>query len=113
MNDQSHDDKLKAFSQKLEQFENPSTSSDSSETIAKQNTLGIGFRVGVELAAGIAIGCGLGLLIDHYFDTSPWGLIVLFFLGSAAGFLNVYRAIGKMGYSVGYKEEKPNQPSSD
>jgi ATP synthase protein I len=58
-----------------------------------QNLAGKFFNVGVELVAGVFVGAGLGLLFDWAFGTSPWGLISLFILGSAAGMLNVYRAL--------------------
>ncbi len=51
------------------------------------------FHVGVELLAGVLVGAGLGVLTDKIFDTSPWGLIGFFVLGSLAGLLNVYRAL--------------------
>lgn len=70
----------------------------------EQNALlGGAFKIGVELASGIIVGCGLGLLIDNYFDTSPLGIIVFFFLGCAAGMLNVYKSLQGLGYKVGYK----------
>ena len=57
------------------------------------NKLGKFFNVGVELVSGVFVGVGCGLFIDWAFGTSPWGLISLFILGSAAGLLNVYRAL--------------------
>lgn len=57
------------------------------------NTLGKFFNVGVELVSGVFVGVGCGLFIDWAFGTSPWGLISLFILGSAAGMLNVYRTL--------------------
>lgn len=106
-----NDEKLRVLSEKLDQINDNNSSQQSEKKEAKNSALGAGFRVGIELAAGVAVGCGLGLLIDYYFGTSPWGLIVLFFMGSAAGFLNVYRAIGNMGYKVGY--DKNEQTEND
>lgn len=60
---------------------------------APKNLTGKFFNVGVELVAGVLVGVGLGLFIDWAFGTSPWGLISLFILGSAAGMLNVYRSL--------------------
>lgn len=51
------------------------------------------FNVGVELVAGVLVGVAAGLFIDWAFGSSPWGLISFFILGSAAGMLNVYRAL--------------------
>lgn len=31
--------------------------------------------VGMELVVSILIGLGLGLLVDKYFKTSPWGML--------------------------------------
>ena len=51
------------------------------------------FNVGAELVSGVFVGVGAGLLFDWLFGTSPWGLIILFILGSMAGMLNVYKAL--------------------
>lgn len=57
------------------------------------NTLSKFFNAGIELISGVFVGVGFGLLFDWAFNTSPWGLISLFILGSIAGMLNVYRAL--------------------
>jgi ATP synthase protein I len=38
------------------------------------------------------VGAGLGLLIDHWLGTSPWGLVIFLLLGFAAGVLNLARS---------------------
>ena len=50
-----------------------------------------GLRIAVELAAAVAVGAGIGLVLDQWLGTKPWLLIVFFFVGCGAGFLNVYR----------------------
>jgi ATP synthase protein I len=52
-----------------------------------------GLRLSSELVAGVVVGAGLGLLVDHWLGISPWGLIVLGMLGFAAGVLNVVRSV--------------------
>jgi ATP synthase protein I len=52
---------------------------------------GMAARVGVELAAGLVVGGGIGWLLDSWLGTLPLMLIVFFVLGAAAGVLNVYR----------------------
>lgn len=59
--------------------------------------LGFGLRVGIELIAALVVGLGLGWLCDRYIGTRPWGLILGFLLGSAAGVVNVFRAVQGMG----------------
>jgi ATP synthase protein I len=53
-----------------------------------------GFRLSTELVAGVAVGAGLGWLLDKWLGTTPWGMIVLLMFGFAAGILNVMRAAG-------------------
>ena len=48
-------------------------------------------KVVVEIVAAMAVGLGIGILIDNYFETRPIFIIVFFLLGSAAGILNVFR----------------------
>lgn len=60
---------------------------------ASQNLAGKFFNIGAELIAGVLVGTGLGIFIDWMLGISPWGLISFFILGSAAGMLNVYRAL--------------------
>jgi ATP synthase protein I len=57
---------------------------------------GMALRYSAELVASVLIGVGLGLLVDHFFPTRPFGLLVFMGLGIAAGFRNVLRAARKM-----------------
>ena len=66
--------------------------------------LGFGLRIAVDLLAGLAIGVGLGLVLDNWLNTSPLMLVVFLFLGAAAGMLNVYRAATGRGFAVGYRK---------
>jgi ATP synthase protein I len=68
-----------------------------------QQGLGLGVRIGIELVVAIVVSTGLGWAIDRWFGTRPWGMIVLFFLGVAAGMLNVYRAVTGVRGPVGYR----------
>ena len=55
---------------------------------------GQALKLSSEFIAGVAVGAGLGWLIDRVAGTSPWGLIVFLLLGFAAGVLNVLRSAG-------------------
>lgn len=57
-----------------------------------QGPLGLAFRVAIELVAALGIGLAIGWGLDRVLGTRPWGLIVFFFIGAAAGMLNVFRA---------------------
>jgi len=72
--------------------------------------LELALRIGVDLFAAVLVGAGGGLALDRWLGTSPWGLIVLFGLGSAAGVLNVRRAVAGLGYGPGWGRENGNEP---
>jgi ATP synthase protein I len=67
-----------------------------------QQGLGLGVRIGIELVVAVGVASVVGWAIDRWFGTRPWGMIVLFFLGVAAGMLNVYRAVTGVSGPVGY-----------
>ena len=58
--------------------------------------MGSAFKLGTELVAAVAVGTIIGFILDSWFDTKPWLIIIFFFLGAAAGMLNVIRAANKM-----------------
>ena len=58
--------------------------------------MGNAFKLGTELVAAVAVGTIIGFILDSWFDTKPWLIIIFFFLGSAAGMLNVIRVAKKM-----------------
>jgi len=89
MSDDPALDKLKRKIKEAQKAVNPHVEQENKST----NVAGKYFNVGVELVSGVIVGVGVGLFIDWAFGTSPWGLISLFILGSAAGMLNVFRSL--------------------
>ena len=75
--------------------------------------LGMAFRIGVDLVSALIVGVGIGLLIDRWLGTGPWGLVVFFFLGAGAGVLNVYRSAMGYGSAVGYKSHREHKPPGE
>ena len=57
---------------------------------------GFGFKISTEIVAALVVGVSIGLIVDNYFDTQPFGLIFFFIIGAFAGFLNVYRVIRRV-----------------
>ncbi|MEE8392729.1 MAG: AtpZ/AtpI family protein [Rhodospirillales bacterium] len=66
---------------------------------AKETITGLGaaLRIGTELVAALVVGVGIGYMLDNWLETAPWFLVLFFFLGAAAGILNVYRAASSIG----------------
>ena len=58
--------------------------------------LGSAFKLGTEMVAAVAVGTIIGFILDTWFDTKPWLIIIFFFLGAIAGILNVIRAANQM-----------------
>ena len=58
--------------------------------------MGNAFKLGTELVAAVTVGTIIGFILDGWFDTKPWLIIIFFFLGAAAGMLNVIRTANKM-----------------
>ena len=75
------------------------------EKAEKGGALGLAFRVSVEIVSAVAIGVGIGWLLDGWLDTTPWFLVVFVVVGFAAGILNVYRLASGFGYAAGYTKQ--------
>ena len=58
--------------------------------------MGSAFRLGTELVAAVVVGTIIGFILDSWFDTKPWLIIIFFFLGTIAGILNVIRTANRM-----------------
>ena len=67
-----------------------------SDSEKKGSFMGSAFKLGTELVAAVAVGTIIGFILDSWFDTKPWLIIIFFFLGAAAGMLNVIRAANRM-----------------
>ncbi len=65
--------------------------------------LSFALRIGVELVSALAVGVGIGVLLDRWWGTAPWMLVVFFLFGSAAGVMNVFRVMKRYDSTVGYR----------
>ncbi len=69
-------------------------------------------KLSSEFISAIAVGVGIGFLIDKVAGTSPWGLIIFLLLGFVAGVLNVLRSAGVVA-QPGTKAEPKGTDRSD
>ncbi len=53
----------------------------------------LAMRLGVELASGVFVGVVSGYYLDKWLNTSPFLFILCFLLGTAGGFLTVFRTL--------------------
>lgn len=49
------------------------------------------------LPASMAIGIGIGYLLDWWLDSSPWLLLIFGGLGTVAGFYQVFKIVIRKG----------------
>ena len=93
------DAKLKAARERIE-------GSGTQELASEGTSMGYGFRLSVELLAGLLVGLGLGYVIDGWLGTRPWFMLVLMILGMGGGILNVMRVTRTMEQQAAAKDEK-------
>ena len=67
-----------------------------SDSEKKGSFMGSAFKLGTELIAAVAVGTIIGFILDSWFGTKPWLIIIFFFLGTTAGILNVIKTANKM-----------------
>ena len=71
-------------------------SSENKDNNRNNSPLGSAFKLSTDLVAHVAVGTIIGFILDNWFDTKPWLIIIFFFLGSVAGILNVIKTAQKM-----------------
>ena len=59
-------------------------------------SLGKALKISTELVASVVVGSTIGFILDNWFDTKPLLTICFFFMGVAAGILNVFKSAKKM-----------------
>ena len=59
-------------------------------------SFGKALKISTELVASVVVGSTIGFLLDNWFDTKPLLIICFFFMGVAAGILNVIKSAKKM-----------------
>ena len=67
--------------------------------ISKQSSssnLGTAFKMSTEMVAAVVVGIIIGFILDNWFGTKPWLILIFFFVGVVAGILNVIRSAKNM-----------------
>ena len=69
---------------------NPSKNQESASGI------GVAFKMSTELVSAVAVGTIIGFILDNWFGTKPWLILIFFFVGVIAGITNVVKSAKKM-----------------
>ena len=86
--------KLENIKKRIESFEQKTSYSKNPQK--NKSGISFGFRLGVEIVAALIVGVSIGIIVDKYMNTKPFGLIIFFILGELAGFLNIYRVMRRL-----------------
>ena len=90
MPDEDFKTRLKIAKDKIKNYSKITNNSQNS------SFMGSAFKLGTELVSAVIVGTIIGFILDTWFGTKPWLIIVFFFLGSAAGILNVIKTAKRM-----------------
>ena len=91
MNEKNKIENIKNRIKNLEESQSSNKDKQSSKS-----GISFGFRIGVEIVAAIIVGTSIGIIVDKYMNTKPFGLIIFFIFGALAGFLNIYRVMRRI-----------------
>ena len=58
--------------------------------------MGNAFKLGTELVAAVGVGTIIGFILDKWFGTKPWLILLFFFVGVIAGIMNVIKSAKKL-----------------
>jgi len=87
---------LKEISTRLEIVKKKIKKNTKNDDGSNAASLGKDLKISTELVASVVVGSAIGFLLDNWFGTKPILIILFFFMGVAAGILNVFRAAKKM-----------------
>ena len=84
------------FKTRLKIAKNKTDKHKKSEKGNKGSSMGSAFKMSTELVSAVAVGTIIGFILDNWFGTKPWLILIFFFIGVVAGIMNVIRSAKKM-----------------
>ena len=86
-----------SFKTRLEIAKNKAYKEENSKENDKPTSnLGIAFKLSTELVAAVVVGTIIGFILDDWFGTKPWLILMFFFVGVIAGIMNVIKSAKNM-----------------
>ena len=84
------------FKTRLKIAKNKIKAKKSSKNAESSSGIGVAFKMSTELVSAVAVGTIIGFILDNWFGTKPWLILLFFFLGVATGILNVIKSAKKI-----------------
>ena len=86
-----------SFKTRLEIAKNKAYKEENSKKNDKPTSnLGTAFKLSTELVVTVVVGTIIGFILDSWFDTKPWLILIFFFVGVIAGIMNVIKSAKNM-----------------
>ena len=63
---------------------------------SSSSNIGVAFKLSTEMVAAVVVGVIIGFILDNWFGTKPWLILIFFFVGVIAGILNVVKSAKNM-----------------
>ncbi len=109
---QNFEQRVSDLDKRLDEARAQQEAEEAEDSAARSRGMAYGLRMASELVGGVIVGGLIGYFLDQWLGTTPWLFLVFFFVGFAAGILNVVRGFtrlqkeidmatkGKIGHSV-------------
>ena len=84
------------FKTRLKIAKNKAKSRKSSKNEESSSGMGVAFKMSTELVSAVVVGTIIGFILDNWFRTKPWLILIFFFVGVIAGITNVIKSAKRM-----------------
>ena len=84
------------FKTRLKIAKSKADKNNNSEEKNKGSNMGSAFKMSTELVSAVLVGTIIGFILDNWFGTKPWLILIFFFVGVIAGISNVIRSAKNM-----------------
>jgi len=84
------------FKTRLKIAKNKVKSRKSSKNEESSSNMGTAFKMSTELVSAVVVGTIIGFILDNWFGTKPWLILIFFFVGVIAGIMNVVKSAKRM-----------------
>ncbi len=84
------------FKTRLKIAKNKARSKKPSKSEGSSSSMGTAFKMSTELVSAVVVGTIIGFILDNWFGTKPWLILIFFFVGVTAGIMNVVKSAKRM-----------------
>ena len=84
------------FKTRLKIAKNKVNSRKSTKNNESSSSMGTAFKMSTELVSAVVVGTIIGFILDNWFGTKPWLILIFFFVGVIAGIMNVVKSAKRM-----------------